>query len=164
MLMKSVEKTPLGSLYLVSDGDYLLGAGFRSHADLIRRMDEEDQSQKVSLVKSIPLASKAVRNYFDGDINAFNSLKCRQPGGDFYQSVWKEMRKIKAGTVFSYGELARRAGNSRASRAAGTACATNLIAPIIPCHRVIRTGGELGNYGFGLKKKEWLLTFEGAIS
>lgn len=163
MLLMSIEKTPMGNLYLVSDGEYLLGAGFRSHADLLRRISPEDQAESRRNVSKIPVVTSAVRNYFDGELDAFNSLLCRQPGGDFYQAVWKAMRKIKAGSTYSYGELAKRAGNARASRAAGTACATNLIAPIIPCHRVVRAGGELGNYGFGLGKKEWILRFEGAI-
>lgn len=163
MLITSTAKTPIGILYLVSDGEFLLGAGFRSHNDLIRRLDDLDRSQKLSAVRNIPEVTNAVSSYFDGNIDAFNSLKCRQPGGEFYQSVWKAMRKIEAGSTYSYGELARKAGKPRAARAAGTACATNLIAPIIPCHRVIRSDGELGNYGFGLEKKEWLLNFEGAI-
>ena len=89
MLLTSSERTPLGTLYLVGDGEFLLGAGFRSHADLIRRMSEEDKAHKKSPVRSLPVISRAVREYFDGNLDAFNSLKCRQPGGDFYQSVYK---------------------------------------------------------------------------
>ncbi|NBO17252.1 MAG: MGMT family protein [Actinobacteria bacterium] len=73
------------------------------------------------------------------------------------------MRKIPAGKTLSYAELAKRAGSADAIRAAGTACGNNLIAPIIPCHRIIKSGGALGNYGYGIKVKEWLLTHEGAL-
>ena len=73
------------------------------------------------------------------------------------------MRKIPAGKTRSYAELAKRAGSESAVRAAGSACARNLIAPIIPCHRIVKSGGALGNYGFGLESKEWLLRFEGAL-
>ena len=73
------------------------------------------------------------------------------------------MRKIPAGKTWSYADLAERAGSPSAVRAAGTACAKNLIAPIIPCHRVIKSGGALGNYGYGLKIKEYLLRHEGAL-
>ena len=73
------------------------------------------------------------------------------------------MRKIPAGKTMSYAELAKRAGSPSAVRAAGSACARNLIAPIIPCHRVVKTGGDLGNYGYGLDVKEELLLFEGAL-
>ncbi|NDI24553.1 MAG: MGMT family protein, partial [Actinobacteria bacterium] len=50
-----------------------------------------------------------------------------------------------------------------AVRAAGSACARNLIAVVVPCHRIVKTGGALGNYAYGLKAKEWLLRHEGAI-
>ncbi len=59
--------------------------------------------------------------------------------------------------------LAQKAGSPAAVRAAGTACGRNAIAPIIPCHRIIRSDGSLGNYGYGVGKKSWLLRHEGAI-
>ena len=104
-----------------------------------------------------------VSDYFDGDITALNGIKVQQPGAKFSQDVWKAMRKIPAGKTWSYSELADRAGNEKAVRAAGTACAKNLIAPIVPCHRVVKTGGDLGNYGYGVEVKEWLLGHEGAL-
>ena len=64
--------------------------------------------------------------------------------------------------ALSYGELAARVGAPGAARAVGTANATNPICLIIPCHRVIRTGGALGGYGFGLERKRWLLAHEAA--
>ena len=97
------------------------------------------------------------------NLNAFNPIKVRQPGAKFSQEVWKAMRKIPAGKTLSYAELEKRAGSADAIRAAGTACGNNLIAPIIPCHRIIKSGGALGNYGYGIKVKEWLLTHEGAF-
>ena len=73
------------------------------------------------------------------------------------------MRKIPSGKVITYQTLARKAGSPAAVRAAGTACGRNAIAPIIPCHRIIRSDGSLGNYGYGVGKKSWLLRHEGAI-
>lgn len=87
----------------------------------------------------------------------------RQPGASFSQAAWKAMRKVRAGKVISYADLAKRAGSPEAVRAAGTACGKNLIAPIIPCHRIVKTGGALGNYGYGLDSKEWLLRHEGFL-
>ena len=60
-------------------------------------------------------------------------------------------------------EAAEKAGSPDAVRAAGSACARNLIAVVVPCHRIVKTGGALGNYAYGLKYKEWLLRHEGAI-
>lgn len=119
---------------------------------------------RADLVADKRLAGVAdtVQAYLDGDLNAFDALAVRQPGGPFMQDCWTALRTVKAGTVVSYAQLARMAGRPAAVRAAGTACSTNLIAPFIPCHRVVRTGGDLGNYGFGVPVKLALLQFEGA--
>ena len=74
--------------------------------------------------------------------------------------MWKVLREVRAGETISYGELAARVGAPGAARAVGTANATNPIALIIPCHRVIRAGGDIGNYGFGVDRKRWLLDHE----
>lgn len=163
MLLTTQLKTPIGTLYLISDEHILLGAGFRSFADLFERMDPLDSGRKHGTVKSIPIISDLVSDYFDGDLSALGGIQVRQPGADFSQAVWKAMRKIPAGKTWSYADLAKRSGSPDAVRAAGSACARNLIAPIVPCHRVVKTGGALGNYGYGLPVKEWLLRHEGAL-
>ena len=104
-----------------------------------------------------------IADYFDGDIEAISAINVRQDGAPFSQSAWKAMRKIKVGKVLSYADLAKRAGSADAVRAAGTACAKNAIAIVVPCHRVVKTGGALGNYAYGLEVKEWLLRHEGAL-
>ena len=163
MLSQTSHKTPVGTLYLISDEHILLAAGFRSFEDLIERMDPQDSMRDIKSVRNIPVISDLVKDYFEGDLSAINGIQVRQPGGDFFQSVWKVMRKIPAGKTMSYAEIAKRAGSPDAVRAAGSACARNLIAPIVPCHRVVKSGGALGNYGFGLETKDWLLRFEGAL-
>lgn len=163
MLLQASHKTPVGTLYLISDDQILLAAGFRSFTDFLGRMDPADLTREFKTVRSLPVISDLVKDYFDGDHTALNGIKVRQPGGEFFQSVWKVMRKIPAGKTMSYAELAERAGSEKAVRAVGSACARNLIAPIIPCHRVVKSGGALGNYGYGLDIKENLLRFEGAL-
>jgi methylated-DNA-[protein]-cysteine S-methyltransferase len=163
MLLATTHKTPVGNLYLISDQHVLLGAGFRSYEDLLERMDAHDSARGIKSVRKIEIISDLVSDYFDGDLTAFGGITLRQPGADFSQSCWKAMRKIAPGKVLSYSALAKRAGSPDAVRAAGSACARNLIAPIIPCHRIVKTGGALGNYGYGLPTKEWLLRFEGAL-
>jgi O-6-methylguanine DNA methyltransferase len=98
--------------------------------------------------------------YFGGDVEALDSLDVAPAGTEFKQTVWKALRAVPAGTTVSYGELAARVGAPGAARAVGTANATNPICLIIPCHRVIRAGGALGGYGFGLARKRWLLAHE----
>jgi len=163
VLQRTSLKTPVGTLFLISDEHVLLGAGFRNFEDLLSRMDDEDSSRKISPVKNIPIISDLINDYFEGDLSALGGIQTRQPGAEFSQSVWKVMRKIPVGKTMSYAELAKRAGSPEAVRAAGSACARNLIAPIVPCHRVVKSGGALGNYGYGLETKEWLLRFEGAL-
>lgn len=161
MLLLATSKTPVGTLYLISDEHVLLGAGFRSFEDLLERMDPMDSSRQHSRIKEIPIITQLISDYFDGSLSSFNAIQTRQPGATFSQAAWKAMRKIPAGKVWSYSDLAKRAGSPDAVRAAGSACARNLIAPVIPCHRVVKTGGALGNYGYGLEVKEWLLRHEG---
>lgn len=156
-------KTPVGLLALISDGSTLVGAAFDDLGALQGRLSPVFIERGLRNVKSIAGISDEVRRYFDGDLRAFDQIKVKQPGGPFSQSAWSAMRKIKPGKVISYAELAANSGSPAAVRAAGSACARNLIAPIIPCHRIIRSDGTLGGYGFGLPTKTWLLKHEGAI-
>ena len=164
MLLTASMKTPVGSLQLVAHEHVLLAAGFGPLRELTARLDKSDYDMGFKAVKSIPIISDLIADYFAGDFSALNGIKVRQPGAEFSQAVWKAMRKIPAGKTMSYAELADRAGSPAAVRAAGSACARNLVAPIVPCHRVLKTGGELGNYAYGLHYKEELLRFEGALN
>ena len=163
MLQAANLKTPIGTLYLISDEQVLLGAGFNSIDDLHKRLSDEDAARDLKNVKQITKISELINDYFDGDLTAINSIEVRQPGAKFSQNVWKSLRKIPAGKTWSYAELAKRAGSPDAVRAAGTACGNNLIAPIIPCHRIVKSSGAVGNYGYGIDIKEYLLRHEGAL-
>jgi methylated-DNA-[protein]-cysteine S-methyltransferase len=77
--------------------------------------------------------------------------------------VLQATSEIPYGGHLSYSEVAAEAGSPRGSRAAGNALGSNPIPIVIPCHRVLRTGGALGGYGGGLDRKRWLLELEGAI-
>ena len=155
-LLIASHKTPVGTLNLLADDQILIGANLSTVSAFKAGSD-------VKVVKSIPVISDLIHDYFDGDLLALNGISVRQPGGKFSQNAWKAMRKIPAGKTWSYAELAKRAGSADAVRAAGTACGNNLIAPIIPCHRIVKSGGALGNYGYGVAIKEWLLNHEGAL-
>jgi AraC family transcriptional regulator of adaptative response/methylated-DNA-[protein]-cysteine methyltransferase len=82
------------------------------------------------------------------------------PGTPFQERVWAVLRSLPAGTTISYEELAARAGRPGAQRAAGTANGANRLAILVPCHRVVRKSGEIGNYGGGRWRKAWLLRHE----
>ena len=149
--------TPVGDLALLVHDDALVAAGFTPVSDQYTRLHTD---APLKVVADLGRFSAALRAYFEGDLTAMNDLPVDQPGGAFRQAAWKVMREVPAGEVISYAELAARAGSPDAVRAAGSACATNRVAPIVPCHRIVRTGGALGGYYYGLGVKQWLLTHE----
>ena len=156
-------KSPIGVLNLIADDQILLGLNLSTVKALKESVDEMDRAKGFKEVSKIAVISDLLADYFDGDIAAINGISVRQPGAQFSQAAWKAMRKVKAGKVLSYADLADRAGSPAAVRAAGSACAKNAIALVVPCHRIVKTGGALGNYAYGLNKKEWLLRHEGAL-
>lgn len=104
----------------------------------------------------------AVAAYGEGDYSAFADIAVEQPGSQYRQDVWAAMREVPAGETVSYAELAQMAGRPQAHRAAASACANNLVAFAVPCHRVIRSDGSLGGYlYYGTDTKRRLLAREG---
>lgn len=85
-------------------------------------------------------------------------------GTAFQSRVWRALRQIPLGETLSYGAVAQRLGEPRASRAVATACATNRIAMLIPCHRVVGADGRLSGYRWGVRRKAALLEREGKSS
>jgi methylated-DNA-[protein]-cysteine S-methyltransferase len=101
--------------------------------------------------------------YFAGKLREFDlALDWRLTDG-FRKRAQQAIARIPYGRTRSYTEIARSAGNERAVRAAGTACGSNPIPIVVPCHRVLRSGGALGGYGGGLPMKEGLLELEGIL-
>jgi methylated-DNA-[protein]-cysteine S-methyltransferase len=156
-------KSPIGVINLIAADQILLGLNLSSAKALKEGLDEADYVRGFKEVSKIEVISDLLSDYFAGDIEAINGISVRQPGAQFSQDAWKAMRKVKAGKTLSYADLADRAGSASAVRAAGSACAKNAIALVVPCHRIVKTGGALGNYAYGLNKKEWLLHHEGAL-
>ncbi|HMC69057.1 MAG TPA: methylated-DNA--[protein]-cysteine S-methyltransferase [Mycobacteriales bacterium] len=149
--------SPMGDLSLLVHDDVLVAAGFGIPEEQHARLRTPPPLRRVNDLGPFTAALSA---YFDGNLTAMDDLPVHQPGGPFRQAAWKVMREIPAGTTITYGELAVRVGSPLAARAAGSACAINLIAPVVPCHRVLRGGGALGGYAYGLSRKEWLLAHE----
>jgi methylated-DNA-[protein]-cysteine S-methyltransferase len=162
-LLSTTMASPIGKLYLLTRGETVLGLNLSGFQDLLSSLSPQELEEKIAKGSKAAGITEKLSDYFDGDIRAINSIKVKQPGGDFSQAAWTAMRKIKAGTTESYSDLAHRTGSPAAVRAAGSACAKNKIAIIIPCHRIIKTGGAIGAYGWGVNKKLWLLQHEGAL-
>ena len=102
---------------------------------------------------------KELKLYFEGNLKKF-TVKMVYPGTPFQQQVWNELLKIPYGKTVSYEDIAKKVGTPKACRAVGTANGMNRIAIVIPCHRVVNKGGELGGYGGGLWRKKKLLEME----
>jgi methylated-DNA-[protein]-cysteine S-methyltransferase len=158
-LIATTVDTPLGLMSLLGTADCLHVAAFGDDLDDLRdRLPPSLRGESVK--RGETAAATALRDYFAGDIRALDRIDVRQPGGPFHTAVWAEMRTIPPGTTVSYGELAARAGAPRAVRAAGSACARNAVCLFVPCHRVVRSDGSLGDYYYGLATKRSLLEHE----
>ncbi len=97
--------------------------------------------------------------YFAGELTEFATPLAPQ-GTEFQRRVWDELVRIPFGETRSYAAIARSLGDPAATRAVGTANGANPLAIVVPCHRVVRTGGALGGYAGGLDAKRWLLDHE----
>ncbi|MDP4014808.1 MAG: methylated-DNA--[protein]-cysteine S-methyltransferase [Candidatus Nanopelagicales bacterium] len=101
-----------------------------------------------------------VRDWLGGEPDALSRVPVSQPGSPFRQAVWDQMRSIPGGSTSTYGQIAAMAGHARAARAVGAACASNRVAPFVPCHRVVPSAGGIGRYAYGSALKSALLEFE----
>lgn len=146
--------TPIGELLLAGDNEALTLTGFPQGA--MRREPEPDWIYKE---KPFVEARRQLQEYFAGKRQAFD-LALRPSATAFQRKVLEELQKIPYGTTCSYAEIAERIGQPTAMRAVGSASAHNPIPIIIPCHRVIGSGGELTGFGGGLETKEALLRHE----
>jgi methylated-DNA-[protein]-cysteine S-methyltransferase len=146
--------SPLGELLLVADDTGLRKIFFENGRDR-HRLDSSWTEDGGPFRNAI----SQLRSYFAGELQEFD-LSLAPEGTAFQLKVWKHLCKIAYGETISYGELARRIGNPKASRAVGLANGSNPIPIVIPCHRVIGSNGKLTGYGGGLPIKEKLLALE----
>jgi methylated-DNA-[protein]-cysteine S-methyltransferase len=149
--------SPIGRLLLHSDGAALTGLYMDVPAHLPRGMDAWVEDRNTG---PLPETIRQLGEYFAGRRREFD-LPWRLHGTEFQQRVWNALMEIPYGSTWSYGELAKRLGNPKASRAVGLANGRNPISILVPCHRVIGADGSLTGYGGGLERKRWLLAHEG---
>lgn len=161
--------TPIGPLYVLVD-DAVVGVTAAGQQQPWAVVGAAFGAAGESMSPVVPAATgvlaevaRAVAAWSAHGDDSLASVPVAQPGGPFRQRVWQTLRSVPAGAVISYAALAAAAGNPRAVRAAGTAMATNAVAPFVPCHRVVRTGGQSGNYAYGVESKRRLLVHEGAV-
>ncbi|HSX07727.1 MAG TPA: methylated-DNA--[protein]-cysteine S-methyltransferase [Candidatus Saccharimonadales bacterium] len=157
-------ETPVGIFrmltYTQKNTEFVVAAGFSEAAELQARLAEPLQSLHIEKTQTDHPYARKIKQYFAGALSVLSIIPHTQSGSVFSQAVWQTLETIPAGETISYGELARRSGQGAAVRAAGTACGKNHIILIVPCHRVIKSNGEVGSYLYGSDTKAWLLKHE----
>lgn len=143
--------SPIGALEIISNDGFITAINF------VQKLSKDSGNDP-----AIKLCKDELMAYFNGKLKAF-SVKIKIDTTTFRNSVYNELLGIKFGETISYKELAKRAGNERAFRAAASANANNPIPIIVPCHRVVASNNGLGGYSGadGIKTKIWLLKHEG---
>lgn len=142
--------SPIGRIKLSADDSSITGLDF---------IDENEGTDDENLPEVLTEALSQLDEYFRGKRKEFN-LKLKLNGTEFQNMVWKELMKVPYGETKTYKDIAEAVNNPEACRAVGGANNRNKIAIIIPCHRIIGSGGRLTGYAGGLWRKEWLLQHE----
>jgi methylated-DNA-[protein]-cysteine S-methyltransferase len=158
--------TPLGTALVAATPRGLVRVAL-PHEKLehvLEELSDELSPRVLEYPKRLDEARRELEQYFEGRRDRFEmSLDWRLVHPGFQRRVLRATAKVPFGEMITYRDAAERAGNSRAYRAAGTALGSNPIPIVVPCHRVIRSGGEIGNYGGGPQMKEFLLRLEHAL-
>jgi methylated-DNA-[protein]-cysteine S-methyltransferase len=150
--------TPLGRVLVVTAGQDLVGLSFDGLDRTPVAGGVSDRDSKAPLE-----VRRQLDEYFAGIRVAFD-LPIRLDGTPFQLEVWSALLAVPLGTVATYGQIARQLGRPAAARAVGAANARNPISIVVPCHRLVGTGGDLTGYGGGLDRKEWLLAHERRVA
>ena len=163
MYYQSVYPSPVGLLTLASDGESLIGLWPQHHKHFGGSIHEN-----TLVCNDLPVfhaAKSWLDRYFAGRQPSVSEIPLSPVGGAFRQAVWRILAEIPYGETMTYGEIARRLAGSKgrmSAQAVGGAVGHNPLSIIIPCHRVVGSGGNLTGYAGGMDMKIWLLRHEGA--
>jgi methylated-DNA-[protein]-cysteine S-methyltransferase len=157
--------SPFGPLLLATTPRGLVRVGLPNQdaEELLVDLAARVSPRVLEAIAPLDEARRELDLYFEGKLTDFELPLDWQLSRDFRRRALRAIARIPYGQTRSYTEIATSAGNERAVRAAGTACGTNPIPVVVPCHRVLRSGGGLGGYGGGLAMKESLLRLEGVL-
>jgi len=151
--------SPIGRLLLIGDEERLTGLytlPASDNADLTRGRRREN--------KPFAHVRDQLEAYFAGELTEFDVSLDLDKATPFRRSVWSALLEIPYGETVSYGELAGRLGVPTAARAVGAANGSNPISIIVPCHRVVGSGGDLTGYAGGIERKRYLLRHEADVT
>ena len=153
-MYKKVMNSPVGKIEIIEENEKLIELNI---------YNEERNEKKNNIIEEdtrlLLEVEKQLKEYFKGKRTKFE-IPLNPKGTEFMKKVWKELLKIPYGETRTYKEIAKKTGNSKASRAVGMANNKNPIPIIIPCHRVIGSNNKLVGYALGLDMKKYLLDLE----
>lgn len=158
-----IEETSLGPVFIATTANGICCAAFADSTEeqqtLLGKFPNIGQSADATLRHRLQQAAQWIDSPTPGI-----SIPLDIQGTPFQRSVWKALLEIPMGQTTTYAAIARRIGQPSAARAVARACAANSIAVLIPCHRVVRSDGELGGYRWGMARKENLLRRERGVT
>ena len=153
--------TELGKLLVATTPRGVCAVRFgESEAELLRELKRDFSAAEITRDdKALATIANQVKQLVNGSTAPLN-IPLDLRGTAFQQMVWKELRRIPAGETRSYAQVAKKIGRPKAVRAVANACASNSVAVVVPCHRVVQKNGSLSGYRWGVKRKAALLERE----
>ncbi|MBB5354439.1 methylated-DNA-[protein]-cysteine S-methyltransferase [Anoxybacillus mongoliensis] len=142
-------ESPIGWLQIVGTNDGI------ERIDVVEQGGDQNEKVAEPLMQSL----EEIEQYFQKKRTSF-SIPLKLVGTPFQMRVWEALQTIPYGQTVSYAYIAKQIGQPKAVRAVGNAVGSNPMTIVIPCHRVVRTGGGLGGYAWGIERKKWLLEHE----
>ena len=156
---KMLYLSPIGTLSIVADEQYLYGIWVQDQTHFERGIDTDG----IEIVKEHPVLDKVISYldaYFDGRVQDLSLLPLAPIGTDFEKRVWTYLQSIPYGQTVTYGQIAKDL-QVPSAQAIGGAVGRNPWSILVPCHRVLGSGNRLTGYASGVEKKAWLLQHEG---
>jgi methylated-DNA-[protein]-cysteine S-methyltransferase len=159
-----VVSTPLGDLLLACTDEGLARVAFpgEDHDRVLALLAVRLGPRMLRAPRLVAAAADQIVSYLEGRRTHFDLAVDLRLATGFRRAVLDVLQQLPRGATRSYAEVAQAAGHPRAIRAVGSACATNPVPIVVPCHRVLRSDGSLGGYVGGLAVKRWLLDLEAA--
>jgi methylated-DNA-[protein]-cysteine S-methyltransferase len=161
----SFEPSPVGDLLVAVTPHGLIRIAYNAEEyrdDVLAELARRISPRVVEAPAALDSVRRELDEYFAGERTSFDIPVDWRLHDGFSRRVLKATARIPFGKLLTYGEVAAKAGSPRGSRAAGNALGSNRIPIVVPCHRVVRSGGKLGGYAGGVERKEFLLELEGA--
>jgi methylated-DNA-[protein]-cysteine S-methyltransferase len=157
--------SPVGDLLLAATDKGLVRIAYASedHDRVLEQLGARISPRILHAPVRLDTVARELDDYFAGTRTAFDLPLDMQLASGFRRQVLDSLRRLSYGQTASYSAVAQQVGNPRAVRAVGTACATNPLPVVVPCHRVVRSDGTLGNYLGGPEAKRALLELEGGL-